>query len=223
VSRHSASLPGQTLRIGVVDIRLPGPSHGATSVAAWRRARDRVWIVGCHATLVTDEGEALAGILARVRNVIARSARAHARVNLDLLAHGQLRRAGGTLAYALQLGDGLAVSNAGDFRALAGQLNKLRLFACGEHNPLLRDITPGDMDRTHLAWALADALQCRVVASASSVIYSINASPSPDPSIAVNGFEEGPAAVIHYLPNRRRQIQPLYAQRLAEILTSPTD
>jgi hypothetical protein len=216
MSGHSASLDGATLRIGVVDIRLPGPSHGEESTAAWRRARGRVWIVGCHATLVTDAGESLGTIVSRIGATIARSRRAHARVNIDLLAHGQLRRYGADAsgrAFSLQLGDGLAISNAGNFRPLSGQINKLRLFACGEHHPLLRDATPGDMDRAHLAWALADALQCRVVSSASSVVYSINASPSPDPSIRADGFEEGAAAVYHYLPNRQREMQPLYLER----------
>lgn len=216
MSHHSASRDGATLRIGVVDIRLPGPSHGEESTAAWRRARERVWITGCHATLVTDTGESLGTIVSRISSTIARSRRAHARVNIDLLAHGQLRRYGADglgRAFSLQLGDGLAISNAGQFRPLSGQINKLRLFACGEHHPFLRDATPGDMDRAHLAWALADALQCRVVSSASSVIYSINASPSPDSSIGADGYEEGGGAVYHYLPNRQREMQPLHLER----------
>lgn len=216
MSRLGRSLPGQTLRIGVVDLRLPS-NFGDDAVRAWRAARSRVWLTRCHATLTIDAGESVTDLVSRLQGVIARSGRAHARIGLDLVSHGGRARApDGRIAYVMQLGNGLYFSNAHVFRPLAGTIGKVRLFACGEASPVLPGISP-EIGREALAWALADALGCTVASSAATAVFSINPRPDPDPSVAVDGFQGGGAVVYHYGPGRSRVAQPLWQQQRALI------
>lgn len=212
-----------TICIGLVDLRLPSP-HGSAAIAAWRAGRRSVWLARCRHTLTTDTGESQADIVRRLQAVIAALPRTGSQLDLDIVCHGsassyegvpgaELYTAGAGaglcgVAYTLQLGTGLGFGNMHYWGVLANVFRRVRLYACGEQNPVLAaHHYASSIGRAQFCRRFADLLNADVVSCPATIVYSINASPTPDPSIAVDGWE-GTAPAVVYRPGGRETPLP---------------
>lgn len=213
-----------TLCIGLVDLRLPSP-HGRRAITAWRAGRRSVWLTRCRNTLTTDAGEGQADIVRRLQAVIAALPRTGSLLDLDIVCHGSASTYEGLpgaepysdgagagmsgVAYMLQVGTGLGFANMHHWGALASVFRRVRLYACGEENPVLTaNHYAASIGRAQFCRRLADVLNADVVSSPASIVFSINESPTPDPSIEVDGWEDS-APVMVYRPGGREAPLPM--------------
>lgn len=212
-----------TLCIGVVDLRLPSP-HGSGAITAWRAGRRSVWLTRCRNTLTTDAGEGQASIVRRLQAVITALPRTGSRLDLDIVCHGSASSYEGLpgaelytdssgagmsgVAYTLQLGTGLGFGNMHHWGVLANVFRRVRLYACGEQNPVLAaNHYASSIGRAQFCRRFADLLGAEVVSSAATCVYAVLPDPTPDPSIEVDGWD-GSAPVTVFLPGGRTRVLP---------------
>ena len=197
--------------VAVVDIRITN-QLGVAGLAAWRAARDRVWVSGSHTTLVVDDGATQAHIVNSILGLAA--ARGAATLRLDLLCHGAMAVDPGTgavLGYVAKLGQGLAVSNVRDWAPLSGKLSKIRLFSCGELEHTLAEsgAAPPDGSREELCYQIATTTRVPVVSSPNSVVFAMSPTPLPEAGgagIDAEGWDS-PVYRYHGRPRRRETIR----------------
>ncbi|WP_439577353.1 hypothetical protein [Elioraea sp.] len=213
-----------TFCIGLVDLRVPSPHSKQgrfDAVAAWRAQRRRVWLTRCRITLTTDEGEDQPGIVARLQSVLATHRRGAETAELDIVCHGMAFGYSGPhvpgpvsdaygisgLGYALQLGTGLGSPTLHHWAPVQNVFRRVRLYACGERSPTLDRAYLNNVAREQFCRRLAELLNAEVVSSAATCVYSVRPDPTPDPSIAVDGWD-GSAPVMVFQPSGGRRTLP---------------